>query len=41
MFVHINPDTESYSKTKSTLEFVEWVSGVELGVARRNKEVKI
>ena len=41
MFVHISPDIESYSETKSTLEFAERVSGVELGVARSNKEVKI
>jgi hypothetical protein len=41
MFVHINPDIESNSETKGTLEFAERVSGVELGAARSNKEVKI
>jgi len=40
MFVQINPDTESYSETISTLKFAERVSGVELGVARSNKEGK-
>lgn len=41
MFVHINPDTKSYSETKNTLKFAERVSVVELGAARSNKEVKI
>ena len=40
MFVQINPDTESYSETISTLKFAERVSGVELGAARSNKEAK-
>lgn len=40
MFVQINPDTESYSETISTLKFAERVSGVELGAARSNKEGK-
>lgn len=40
MFVQINPDVESYSETSSTLKFAERVSGVELGAARANKEVK-
>ncbi|TKW16718.1 hypothetical protein SEVIR_5G317600v4 [Setaria viridis] len=40
MFVQINPDTESYSETMSTLKFAERVSGVELGAARSNKEGK-
>jgi len=39
MFVQINPDTESYSETISTLKFAERVSGVELGAAISNKEV--
>ncbi|XP_062074325.1 kinesin-like protein KIN-14J isoform X2 [Humulus lupulus] len=38
MFVQLNPDTESYSETISTLKFAERVSGVELGAARSNKE---
>ena len=40
MFVQINPDVSSYSETLSTLKFAERVSGVELGVARSNKEGK-
>ena len=40
MFVQLNPDIESYSKTISTLKFAERVSGVELGAGRRNKEGK-
>ncbi|KAG2600638.1 hypothetical protein PVAP13_5KG546400 [Panicum virgatum] len=40
MFVQINPDTESFSETMSTLKFAERVSGVELGAARSNKEGK-
>lgn len=40
MFVQINPDVESYSETSSTLKFAERVSGIELGPARANKEVK-
>lgn len=38
MFVQLNPDTESYSETISTLKFAERVSGVELGAARSSKE---
>ncbi|KAK7815582.1 kinesin-like protein kin-14j [Quercus suber] len=38
MFVQLNPDTDSYSETISTLKFAERVSGVELGAARSNKE---
>ncbi|CAL4961463.1 unnamed protein product [Urochloa decumbens] len=40
MFVQVNPDTDSYSETMSTLKFAERVSGVELGAARSNKEGK-
>lgn len=40
MLVQINPHTESYSETISTLKFAERVSGVELGAARSNKEGK-
>lgn len=40
MFVQLNPDTESYSETISTLKFAERVAGVELGAARSNKESK-
>ncbi|KAJ7532842.1 hypothetical protein O6H91_13G022400 [Diphasiastrum complanatum] len=38
MFVHINPDLESYGETMSTLKFAERVASVELGAARSNKE---
>ncbi|KAG0486424.1 hypothetical protein HPP92_008519 [Vanilla planifolia] len=38
MFVQISPDAKSYSETISTLKFAKRVSGVELGVARSNKE---
>uniref|UniRef100_A0A0E0G3U7 Kinesin motor domain-containing protein n=1 Tax=Oryza nivara TaxID=4536 RepID=A0A0E0G3U7_ORYNI len=37
---HVNPDVSSYTETLSTLKFAERVSGVELGVARSNKEGK-
>ncbi|KAF0933948.1 hypothetical protein E2562_021013 [Oryza meyeriana var. granulata] len=37
---HVNPDVSSYTETLSTLKFAERVSGVELGVARTNKEGK-
>ncbi|KAM0858219.1 hypothetical protein ACQ4PT_047967 [Festuca glaucescens] len=40
MFVQVNPDVTSYTETLSTLKFAERVSGVELGVARTNKEEK-
>jgi len=40
MFVQVNPDVSSYTETLSTLKFAERVSGVELGVARTNKEGK-
>lgn len=40
MFVQVNPDVTSYTETLSTLKFAERVSGVELGVARTNKEGK-
>jgi hypothetical protein len=40
MFVQVNPDVLSYTETLSTLKFAERVSGVELGVARINKEGK-
>lgn len=40
MFVQVNPDVSSYTETLSTLKFAERVSGVELGVARSNKERK-
>uniref|UniRef100_A0A0E0CIB6 Kinesin motor domain-containing protein n=1 Tax=Oryza meridionalis TaxID=40149 RepID=A0A0E0CIB6_9ORYZ len=36
----VNPDVSSYTETLSTLKFAERVSGVELGVARSNKEGK-
>jgi len=38
--VQVNPDVSSYTETLSTLKFAERVSGVELGVARTNKEGK-
>ena len=40
MFVHLNPNIDSYSETISTLKFVKKVSTLELGVACRNKESK-
>lgn len=40
MFVQVNPDVSSFTETLSTLKFAERVSGVELGVARTNKEGK-
>ncbi|CAM0910320.1 unnamed protein product [Alopecurus aequalis] len=40
MFVQINPDVSSYAESLSTLRFAERVSGVELGVAKVNKEGK-
>ncbi|KAL6876396.1 hypothetical protein ACP4OV_012968 [Aristida adscensionis] len=40
MFVQINPAVSSFGETVSTLKFAERVSGVELGVAKANKEGK-
>ncbi|KAJ1271424.1 hypothetical protein BS78_06G127600 [Paspalum vaginatum] len=38
MFVHVNPETDSFSETMSTLKFAERVATIELGAARANKE---
>ncbi|XP_050379267.1 kinesin-like protein KIN-14P isoform X1 [Argentina anserina] len=38
MFVQLNPETNSYSESLSTLKFAERVAGVELGAAKSNKE---
>jgi kinesin family protein C2/C3 len=38
MFVHINPETDSFIETMSTLKFAERVATIELGAARANKE---
>ncbi|KAJ7519458.1 hypothetical protein O6H91_20G039400 [Diphasiastrum complanatum] len=38
MFVHVNPESDSYGETISTLKFAERVASVELGAARSNKE---
>ncbi|EFJ19920.1 hypothetical protein SELMODRAFT_109778 [Selaginella moellendorffii] len=38
MFVHINPDADSFGETMSTLKFAERVASIELGAARSNKE---
>ncbi|CAD6260595.1 unnamed protein product [Miscanthus lutarioriparius] len=38
MFVHVNPETDSFSETMSTLKFAERVGTIELGAARANKE---
>ncbi|EFJ11340.1 hypothetical protein SELMODRAFT_126285, partial [Selaginella moellendorffii] len=38
MFVHMSPDSESFSETLSTLKFAERVATVELGAARTNRE---
>ncbi|MCO5594619.1 hypothetical protein L7F22_048652 [Adiantum nelumboides] len=38
MFVHVNPDADSYGETISTLKFAERVALVELGAAQSNKE---
>ncbi|ONK75933.1 uncharacterized protein A4U43_C03F22100 [Asparagus officinalis] len=38
MFVHINPEINSFGETISTLKFAERVSSIELGAARANKE---
>uniref|UniRef100_K3Y4Y9 Kinesin motor domain-containing protein n=1 Tax=Setaria italica TaxID=4555 RepID=K3Y4Y9_SETIT len=39
MFVHVNPETDSFIETMSTLKFAERVATIELGAARANKEV--
>ncbi|KAG8082303.1 hypothetical protein GUJ93_ZPchr0014g47271 [Zizania palustris] len=39
MFVHVNPEVDSFGETVSTLKFAERVATVELGAARANKEV--
>lgn len=38
MFVHINPEINSFGETLSTLKFAERVASIELGAARANKE---
>ncbi|KAL5817989.1 hypothetical protein ACOSQ3_026367 [Xanthoceras sorbifolium] len=38
MFVQLNPDSNSFSESLSTLKFAERVSGVELGAAKSSKE---
>nr|XP_011465397.1 PREDICTED: kinesin-4 isoform X3 [Fragaria vesca subsp. vesca] len=38
MFVQLNPETNSFSESISTLKFAERVAGVELGAAKTNKE---
>ncbi|KAJ6800520.1 kinesin-like protein KIN-14F isoform X2 [Iris pallida] len=38
MFVHINPELNSFGETISTLKFAERVASIELGAARANKE---
>ncbi|KAF7016887.1 unnamed protein product [Triticum aestivum] len=38
MFVHVNPEADSFGETISTLKFAERVATVELGAARVNKE---
>ncbi|KAL6175313.1 hypothetical protein ACLB2K_051954 [Fragaria x ananassa] len=38
MFVQLNPETNSFSESLSTLKFAERVAGVELGAAKTNKE---
>lgn len=38
MFVHINPEINSFGETISTLKFAERVATIELGAARANKE---
>ncbi|CAM0904255.1 unnamed protein product [Alopecurus aequalis] len=38
MFVHVNPETDSFGETISTLKFAERVATIELGAARVNKE---
>ncbi|KAL5716104.1 hypothetical protein ACHQM5_017836 [Ranunculus cassubicifolius] len=38
MFVHINPELNSYGETISTLKFAERVASIELGAAHSNKE---
>ncbi|CAI9113576.1 OLC1v1014205C1 [Oldenlandia corymbosa var. corymbosa] len=38
MFVQLNPESNSYSESLSTLKFAERVSGVELGAAKSSKD---
>lgn len=38
MFVQLNPDSNSFSESLSTLKFAERVSGVELGAAKSSEE---
>nr|BAK05262.1 predicted protein [Hordeum vulgare subsp. vulgare] len=38
MFVHVNPEADSFGETISTLKFAERVATIELGAARVNKE---
>ncbi|KAK8266681.1 hypothetical protein V6Z12_D12G262700 [Gossypium hirsutum] len=38
MFVHLNPDVDSYSETISTLKFAQRFSGVELGAPQTHRE---
>ena len=38
MFVHVNPETDAFNETMSTLKFAERVATIELGAARVNKE---
>lgn len=38
MFVHVNPEADSFGETISTLKFAERVATIELGAARANKE---
>ncbi|KAM0870799.1 hypothetical protein ACQ4PT_039788 [Festuca glaucescens] len=38
MFVHVNPESDSFGETISTLKFAERVATIELGAARVNKE---
>ncbi|TVU14109.1 hypothetical protein EJB05_37555 [Eragrostis curvula] len=38
MFVHVNPETDAFNETMSTLKFAERVATIELGAARANKE---
>ncbi|KAL3824785.1 hypothetical protein ACJIZ3_020814 [Penstemon smallii] len=38
MFVQLNPDSDSFSESISTLKFAERVSGVELGAAKSSKD---
>ncbi|TKY75303.1 Kinesin KP1 [Spatholobus suberectus] len=44
MFVHLNPDVASYSKTISTLKFAKRVSGIQLAslnaIVRKDEEIE-